>query len=248
VIGMNSAIATNIGQFAGVGFAIPVNMIKTIMPTLIKGGKVTRGMLGVVIQEVNDDLAKQFHLPEARGALVSQVQENSPAAKAGFKVGDVIVGYNGTQVKDTRELRNFVAASKPGTRVNIDIIRDGKQQTLTATIGTLSEKTAEAGGGPAESSKQLADFGLTVQALTPQLARRYGLENEKGVLITGVEDGSIAAMAGLQAGDLIAEVDRRAVSSVQDLQDALAKAKDKDTVLFLVKRKGGSLFVVLQTK
>ena len=248
VIGMNSAIATSVGQFAGVGFAIPVNMIKTIMPTLLKGGKVTRGMLGVVIQEVNDDLAKQFHLPEARGALVSQIQENSPAAKAGLKVGDVIVSYNGTQIKDTRELRNFVAASNPGARVDIGIIRDGKQQTLTATIGTLTEETAEAGAGAVEGSKQLADLGLTVQALTPQLAQRYSLEKEQGVLITGVADGSIAAMGGLQPGDLIAEVDRHAVTSVQDLQDALDKAKNKNTVLFLIKRKGGSLFVVLQTK
>ncbi len=249
VIGMNSAIATSVGQFAGVGFAIPVNMIKTIMPTLIKGGKITRGMLGVVIQDVNEDLAKQFHLPEARGALVSQVQDNSPAAKAGFKVGDVIVAYNGTPVKDTRELRNMVAASKPGSNVNIDIIRDGKQQTLSATIGTLSENMAEAGpAGSAEGSKQLADLGLTVQTLTPQIAQRYGLEKEKGVLITGVANGSIAAMGGLQAGDLIVEVDHHAVTSVQDLQDSLAKAKDQNTVLFLIKRKGGSLFVVLQTK
>jgi serine protease Do len=248
VIGMNSAIATNIGQFAGVGFAIPVNMIKTIMPTLIRGGKITRGMLGVVIQEVNEDLAKQFHLSEARGALVSQVQENSPAAKAGFKVGDVIVGYNGTQLKETRELRNLVAASTPGARVNIDIIRDGKQETLTAVIGTLSEKMAQAGAGSAEGSEQLAALGLRVQGLTPQLARRYGLENEKGVLVTGVEGGSLAATAGLQAGDLIVEVDRQSVTNADELRDVLTKAKNKDTVLLLIKRKGGSLFVVLQTK
>ena len=248
VIGMNSAIATSIGQFAGVGFAIPVNMIKTVMPTLIKGGKITRGMLGVVIQEISEDLAKQFHLSEARGALVSQVQPDSPAAKAGFKVGDVIVGYDGTRVQSTRELRNRVAASTPGTRVNVDIIRDGKPETLTAVIGTLSEKLARAGAGPAGASEKLAALGLRVQTLTPQRARRYGLETEKGVLITGVDGGSRAAMAGLQAGDLIAEADRQPVASVDELQDVLTKAKNKETVLLLIKRKGGSLFVVLQTK
>lgn len=248
VIGMNTAIATSVGQFAGVGFAIPVNMIKTMLPTLIKGGKITRGMLGVVIQDVNEDLAKQFHLSEAKGALVSQVQPNSPAAKAGFKVGDVIVGYNGKTVQDTRQLRNLVAGTKPDTGVNVDIIRDGKQETLAATIGTLTEQTAQAGAGPAEGSDKLAALGLRLQTLTPELARQYGLENEKGVLITGVEGGSLAAMAGLQAGDMIAEADRQPVTNVRELEDVLTKAKNQDTVLLLVKRKGGSLFVVLQTK
>ncbi|MGE5220676.1 MAG: Do family serine endopeptidase [Chloroflexota bacterium] len=248
VVGMNSAIATNIGQFAGVGFAIPVNMIKTMLPTLIKGGKITRGMLGVVIQEINEDLAKQFHLSEAKGALVAQVQQDSPAAKAGFKVGDVIVGYDGKKIDDTRHLRNLVAGTKPGAHVTIDVIRDGKKETLSATIGTLTEKMAQTGAGPAEGSDKLAELGLRLQALTPELARQYGLQNEKGVLITGVQGGSLAAAAGLQAGDLIAEVDRQPVTSIHELEDVLTKAKKKDTVLLLIKRNGGSLFVVLQTK
>jgi serine protease Do len=248
VIGINSAIATSVGQFAGVGFAIPINMVKTMLPTLIKGGKITRGMLGIVIQDVNEDLAKQFHLPEAKGALVSQVRRNSPASEAGIKVGDVVVGYDGKQVEDTRQLRNFVAATKPGSRATIEVIRNGKHETLTATIGTLTEETAEAGEAPSGGGDQLAALGLRVKTLTPQLARQFGLENEKGVLIAGVEGGSIASMAGLQAGDVIAEVDRHRVTDVGELEAALTKAKDKDRVLFLIKRKGGSLFVVLQTK
>lgn len=248
VIGMNSAIATSVGQFAGVGFAIPVNMIKTMLPTLIKGGKISRGMLGIVIQNVNEDLAKQFHLSEAKGALVSQVKRNSPASKAGIKVGDVVVSYDGKQVENTLQLRNFVAATKPGSRATIEVIRNGEHKTLTATIGTLTEETAEAGAAPGGGEDQLAALGLTVKTLTPKLARRFGLENEKGVLIAGVEDGSIASMAGLQEGDVIAEVDRQRVTNVSELEDALSKAKNKDRVLFLIKRKGGSLFVVLQTK
>jgi serine protease Do len=248
VIGMNSAIATSVGQFGGVGFAIPVNMIKTMLPTLIKGGKITRGLLGVVIQEVNADLAKQFHLSGAEGALVSQVKPDSPAAQAGIKVGDVIVAYDGKKVEDTRQLRNWVAATMPGTRVKIDVIRDGKRETLTATVGTLTAETAEAGAAPSGSEEQLAALGLKAKTLTPQLARQYGLENEKGVLITGVEGGSVASMAGLQAGDLIAEADRQPVTNVRELAGVLAKAKNKDRVLFLIKRQGGSLFVVLQTK
>ncbi len=248
VIGMNSAIATNIGQFAGVGFAIPANMIKTMLPTLIKGGKITRGMLGVVIQEVSPDLAKQFHLSEAEGALVSQVRQNSPASAAGIKTGDVIVDYDGKKVTDTRQLRNWVAATVPGSRVRIELVRDGKHETLTATIGTLPAETAEAGAVPGGSEDQLSALGLKARTLTPQLAHQFGLENEKGVVITAVEGGSVASTAGLQPGDLIAEVDRQRVTNISELKDALTKAKDKDRVLFLIKRKGGSLFVVLQTK
>jgi serine protease Do len=248
VIGMNSAIATSVGQFAGVGFAIPINMIKTMLPKLIKGAKITRGMLGVVIQEVNEDLAKQFHLSEPEGALVSQVTRNSPASEAGIKIGDVIVTYDGKKVEDTRQLRNFVAATPPGTRVPIEVIRDGKRETLSATIGTLTAETAEAGAAPSGSEEQLAALGLKAKTLTPQLARQYGLENEKGVLITGVDGGSVASMAGLQAGDVIAEADRQPVTNIRELEAVLAKAKNKDRVLLLIKRQGGSLFVVLQTK
>jgi serine protease Do len=248
VIGMNSAIATNIGQFAGVGFAIPVNMIKTMLPTLIKGGKITRGMLGVVIQDVNEDLAKQFHLSEAKGALVSQVNKNSPAAEAGIKVGDVIVRYNRKEVEDTRQLRNLVAGTAPGSSVSIEVIRNGKHESLTATIGKLSAETPAAGAAPSGGGDQLASLGLRVQTLTRQLAQQYGLENEKGVVITAVQDGSVASMAGLQAGDLIVEADRQTVTNVTELESVLAKSKNKDRVLLLVKRKGGSLFVVLQMK
>lgn len=248
VIGMNSAIATNIGQFAGVGFAIPVNMIKTMLPTLIKGGKITRGMLGVAIQDLNEDLAKQFHLSDVKGALVSQVKQNSPASKAGIKVGDVIVGYDGKKVEDTRQLRNWVAGTAPGTRANIEVLREGKQETLTATIGTLTAETAEAGAASNGGGDQLAALGLGIKTLTPQLARQLGLGDETGVLITGVQGGGLASAAGLQAGDVIAEADRQPVTNVRELEGVLSKAKNKDRVLFLIKRKGGSLFVVLQLK
>lgn len=246
VIGMNSAIATNIGQSAGVGFAIPVSMIKTMLPTLIKGGKITRGMLGVVIQDINEDLAKQFHLSETKGALVSQVNKNTPAAEAGIKVGDVIVRYNRKEVEDTRQLRNLVAGTAPGSSATIEVIRNGKHETFTATIGKLPAEAAEAGPPSTEGGDQATALGLSVQTLTRQLAQQYGLENEEGVIITGVQGGSIASMAGLQAGDLIVEADRQPVKNVAELNNALAKAKSNGRVLLLVKRKGGSIFVVLQ--
>jgi len=252
VIGMNSAIATGggplggEGQSAGVGFAIPSNMIKTMLPALVKGGQITRGMLGVVIQDLTAELAAQFHLPEAKGALVSQVNKNSPAEKAGLKSGDVIVRFDGKEVRDTRQLRNLVAAAAPGASVKIDAIRNGKERAFTATIGRMPAEAGATAKPQAEAGDQVADLGLSLQALTPDLAKRLNLQGEKGVLISGVEQGSPASAADLQAGDLILEVDRTPVASIGEFRKALGRAKDR--VLLLVKRQGASLFVVLRLK
>ncbi len=245
VIGMNSAIATSVGQFAGVGFAIPSNLIKTLLPRLIKGETITRGQLGVVIQEVTPELAKQFGLSEPKGALVAQVNKGSPADKAGIKIGDVIVHYDGREVPDTRSLRNAVAATVPGTKVQIELLRHGKPETVTATIGKLEETTTAAAPSK-EGQSQLARLGLSVQTLTPDLAKQFNIEADKGVVITGVEAGSVASLANLQPGDVILEADRQPVASVADLEQILAKAKDKDNILLLVNHQGTTLFVVLQ--
>jgi serine protease Do len=244
VIGINTAIATPNGQFAGVGFAIPVNMAKTMMPTLMKGESVTRGFLGVIIQDISDELADQFKLADAKGVLVAQVNKDSPAEKAGLKTGDVIIKYRGKSVADTRELRNAVAATAPGTKADLVVLRDGKEKTFTVTIGKLTPETmatAESGTGSV-----LEKFGLTVQPLTSELADEFGYKNEKGVLITDVDPDSPAGTANLQRGDLILEANRQSVTTVNDLRDALAKSGD--TALLLVKRKDASLFVVLRIK
>jgi len=248
VVGMNSAIATSVGQFAGVGFSIPSNLIKTLLPRLIKGEKITRGQLGVVIQEITKDLAKQFGLSETKGVLVSQVNKDSPAEKAGIKVGDVIVRYDGKDAEDVRHLRNLVAATAPGTKVKIGIIRNGKEETLTATIGQQEAETTTAAGPSPEGADVLTKLGLSVQTLTPDLAKQLGVEAEKGVVITDVSEGSLASLAGLQKGDVIVEADRQPVSSADELEQVLVKDKDKDNVLLLVKRQGASVFVVLQMK
>ena len=244
VIGINTAIATPIGQFAGVGFAIPINMAKNMMPTLMKGESVTRGYLGVIIQDISDELADQFKLADAKGALVAQVNKDSPADKAGLKTGDVIIKYRGKAVADTRELRNAVAATAPGTKADLVVVRDGKEKTFTVTVGKLTPETMAA----AESGKAstLEKFGLTVQPLTSELADEFGYKDEKGVLITDVDPDSPAGAANLQRGDLIVEANRQAVTTVSDLRDALAKSKD--SALLLVKRKDASLFVVLRIK
>jgi len=243
VVGMNSAIASSIGQFAGVGFAIPSTLIKTLLPRLIKGEKITRGQLGVMIQPVTKELAQQFGLTEATGALVANVTKDSPADKAGIKVGDVILRYDGHAVTDSRELRNAVAATAPGTKVPIELQRSGSTKTVTATIGKLEGETAEATESAADGS-QLAKLGLTVQTLTPELAKQFNAETQKGVVITEVEEGSLAALANLQRGDVIEEADHHPVATVAELEQTLAKTKGN--VLLLVNHQGSTMFVVLQ--
>jgi serine protease Do len=243
VVGMNSAIATSIGQFAGVGFAIPSDMIKTLLPRLIKGEKITRGQLGVVIQEVTKNLAKQFGLPEPKGALVAQVNKDSAADKAGIKVGDVILRYDGVEVTDTRSLRNAVAATAPGTKVKIELSRSSKAETVTATIGKLEGETAAADTSSKVDDNQLTKLGLSVQTLTPDLAKQFNIENQHGVVITDVEGGSAASLANLQPGDVILEANRQKITNVADLEHTLGKAKEN--VLLLVNHQGTTLFVVL---
>ena len=248
VIGMNSAIETGgVGQSAGVGFAIPINMIKSVLPTLLKGEKVTRGMLGVEIQEVTPELAKQLGLSEAKGALVAQATEDSPAAKAGVKAGDVIVQYDGKEVQKTTHLRNMVAASAPGTEVKLGILRNGKKETLTVRVGKLTGLMTAA-ATPSEEGGILSKLGMSVQTLTPDLAKQFGLQGAEGAVITDVQEAGPASLAGLQPGDVIVQADRQKVASADDLEQVLSKAKDKDSVLLLVKRKGSNLFVVVKMK
>ncbi len=246
VIGMNSAIETNVGQFSGVGFAIPVNMIKNMLPTLIKGGQITRGMIGVSIQNVTRELAEQFHLPDNRGAIITQVNKGSPAEKAGLKAGDVIVRINGRGVSDTGQLRNLVAAATPGSDARIVVIRNGKEETYTVAIGKMTGETVASARPAQRGENQLDKLGLSVQTLTADLAEQFGLKEDKGVIITDVEDGSLAAASDLQAGDLIVEADRKPVANVAELQAVLNK--DKDQILLLIKRKSGSIFVVIRLK
>lgn len=249
VIGINSAIATRIGQFAGVGFAIPSNMAKGIWPTLAKGGKVTRGQLGVIIQDINPDLKEQFKLSTTKGALVSQVNKDFPADKAGVKVGDVIVRYSGKDVEDVRALRNVVAGTAPGTKVDIVVLRDGKEKTLTAKLGELKAEEGEEEAKPAEGESSGAELGLTVETPTADSAKQFGFDkNDQGVVVREIEDSSPAAASGLRVGDLITEVNREKVTSLKEFRAALKKAKGKESILMLVKSQGASRFVIIKTK
>ena len=248
VIGMNTAIASSVGQYAGIGFAIPSNMIKALVGKLTHGEKIVRGQLGIGIQDMTRELADQFGMAEPTGVLIAQVTSGSSAARAGIRPGDVIVRFAGQEVHDGRHLRNLVAATAPGTDVKIDLLRNGKPITVTATV---DKQTAEPGTTPAapETSppgNRLEGLGLTVQPLTPALARQLRVDVTKGVVITAVTEDSLAATAGLQEGDVIVEVNRTPVASPDELVQVLAKAKDPHSTLFLIKRQGASLFVVVQ--
>jgi serine protease Do len=248
VIGINTAIATPIGQSAGVGFAIPINMAKGIMADLLRDGKVTRGFLGIVIQDLDDELAKQFQLSHQRGALVAQVNDGSPADKAGIRVGDVILKFNGKTVEDTQNLRNMAAGTVPGTKVDVVLQRDGKERTVKVEVGAMpGSETASRGRDDGPSAKD-TDLGITVETLSTANAKELGYEGEKGVVVTSVDESGPAAGSGLQAGDLIVEVNRQKVDDVKSYREAVAKSGEKGAVLMLVKRQGASRFVIVRTK
>jgi serine protease Do len=240
VVGINTAILPN-GQ--GIGFAIPINTAKPLIPQLVSKGGVTRGYLGVSIQSVSSDLAAALKLESGKGALVADVVSGGPADRAGIKRGDVIVSFDGKTVEDSHELPAMVAATPVGNEVSVVVMRDGKERQLSAKVARLeSEETAS------EETRQPAQgkWGLQLHDLTPQIARQLGLKAEKGVVIVGVQPGSPAERAAIQQGDIILEVNRKAVESAKEVKEEVAKAGDADSLVLLVKGEQGSRYVVLK--
>jgi serine protease Do len=240
VVGINTAILPH-GH--GIGFAIPVNTAKPLIPQLIAKGSVTRGFLGVQIQTVSDELAKAMDLSEKQGALVTDVVADGPAAKAGIERGDVIVAFDGQKVKTMHELPGLVAGTPVGEQATVTVLRDGKQRQFHVTIAKLPADETAAADAPERPTE--STWGLELQDVTPQVAGQFGLRPDQGVLVVGVEPDSPAAEAGLQQGDVVLEVNRRQVASVKEVADVLASTDRKDTVLLLVKRNQGNLYVAL---
>jgi serine protease Do len=239
MVGINTAIVAS-GQ--GIGFAIPVDLAKPLIPQLVSTGEVTRGYLGVSIQSVTPELAKAMKLEEHQGALVAEVTPGSPAAKAGIHQGDIIVGFNGETVKDSRDLPAVVAKTPVGEKATLTLRRDGNTQKVPVMVGRLP---SEKGAREESSHAGQTQWGLQLQDVTPQMARQRGLTEESGVMVVGVQPGSPAERAGVQRGDLIREVNRQPVQSMQDARDAIAKAETQDSLVLLVKRGQGSLFVAM---
>jgi len=244
VVGINSAIFSQSGGNIGIGFAIPIDLAKSIVPQLREKGKVTRGWLGVSIQSVTPELAKSFGLKEPSGALVAEVTKDSPAEKAGFERGDIITAFNSAPIKDSHELPALVARTPVGEKAQVTILRGGKEKTLSVKLGELSEQQAKAEGGGEESGES---WGMTVAGLSSEAARRFQLDrNKKGVVVTEVEPGSAAESAGIQPGDVIEEVNRQPVESVEDFNKAMGDAKDKETLLLLARRGNFTSFFALR--
>ncbi len=239
VIGINTAI---IAQGQGIGFAIPINMAKELLPQL-KSGTIVRGWLGVMIQDITPQLAKSFNLKTHKGALIGDVMKDGPAYKAGLKRGDVIVAFAGKPVPNAHELSRLVASRRPKSRVTVTVIRNGRKKDIEVILGTMPQQEA------VQPQGQAGNWGLSVQTLTADIATRLGLDTSvKGVVITNVIPGSPAAMAGLHSGDVILEVNRHRVNNLHDYQKAIRGSAKEGSVLFLVQRRGRTFYVVLEVK
>ena len=240
VVGINTAIVAS-GQ--GIGFAIPVNMAKDLLPQL-KTGKVSRGWLGVQIQQVTPELAESFDLESEKGALVADVVEDSPADRAGLKTGDIILSFNGQEVDGMRKLPRLVAAVPPGTKVRMKVLRRGKVKKLKVVIAELKDEEM-ANGSPAEKG-ELDSLGMAVRQITPEFAGQHRLSRDSGVVISRIDPDGLAAEGGLHAGDIILQVNNSDIETVKDFRRAIKKAKKNKLVRFLVQRRNSRIFVVMR--
>lgn len=242
VIGINTAI---VPQGQGIGFAIPSNMALNILGQLSGEGKVTRGWLGVAIQQLSPELMQAFKLKDSNGALIADVVPDSPAQKVGLKRGDIIVGFNGNPVHESSELPRLVATMAPGTKATVDIIRDGKTLSVPVVLGTLEENEEQA-IAKSEPSEVEVSLGLRVEPITPDIATSLKLENTDGVVVSGVDANGPAGEAGLRRGDVVREINRLPVATIDDYEAIVANLKTHATVLMLVERRGNNLYVALK--
>ena len=241
-VGINAAIFSQSGGSVGIGFAIPVNQAKSVVTQLVASGKVTRGWLGVTIQPLTAELAKGFNVTEGTGALVAGVQDGSPASRAGVKAGDIITHYDGQKVATSADLPKLVAATAVGRQVPVTVVREGKKVALNVTVAQMDEP-----GQPvvAQAEEAKGPLGLTVETVTPSIAKELKLSEPRGVIVRGVRSGSPAENAGIRAGDVITEVDRQAVADAAQMKRALEKHPKGAPVVVMVRRDGTSLYVAL---
>ncbi|MHB9096305.1 MAG: DegQ family serine endoprotease [Syntrophales bacterium] len=239
VIGINTAI---VAQGQGIGFAIPISMAKTILPDLKAKGKVTRGWLGISVQDISEDIAKNMKLKDRSGALIADVFKGDPADKAGLKSGDVITEINGKKIKDTHELLMIIAGFRVGETVKIKILRDGQEKDVSIAVAERKEQAEMAAAG--ESGQA---FGMIVQEITPEIAKHLGLSTKKGVIVVEVQEGSTADEVGIQPQDIILQVNKMKITSMKEYLREIGKAGEKGGILLLIKR-GKSTFFVPLTK
>jgi serine protease Do len=247
VVGINTAIFSQSGGSVGIGFALPINQAKQLLPQLETTGHVTRAWLGVAIQGITPDLAQSLGLKDPRGALVADVTADGPAAKAGVERGDVIVGYDGTPIADANTLPMAVASTKIGRTVPLDVVRNGERKTLEVTVHQLADDEVALDHSAGAADK--AHWGLALRDLSPEERTRLDLAKDEGVLVAGVRPESPADDAGVQSGDVVLEVDRTAVGSVAELKKAVERAGETEPLLLLLHRADGhNQFLALAAK
>lgn len=239
VVGINTAIVAG-GQ--GIGFAIPVDMAKQIIPQLRDEGHVTRGWLGVTVQALNEELAKSFGLDDARGALINSVVEDSPADKAGLQRGDIVTEYDGKPVDELNDLPRLVASTPVDETVKVTIFRDGKTRTVKVKIGKLEDGE---GTVIAADKEKGGAIGITAANVTPELANRYSLEGDEGILVIKINPDGPAADANLRVGDLIVEADGKAINSVKDFEEIVGKMPSGKVLRLLIQRKATLLYTTV---
>ncbi|OGP67958.1 MAG: peptidase [Deltaproteobacteria bacterium RBG_16_44_11] len=240
VIGINTAI---VAQGQGIGFAIPINMAKGILGDLKTKGKVTRGWLGISVQDITEDIAKNLNYKDKKGALVSDVFKGDPADKAGIKVGDIVIEINHKPIKDTHELLLTIATMQVGERVSIKAIRDGKEIAFQVVVAERKDKV-----DMVSTKGSTGHFGIAAQDITPEMAKQLGIPREGGVIVTEVLNGSPADDVGIQPQDIIVQVNRVKINSMKDYTREISKAIEKKSVTLLIKRGNSSFFVALQTE
>lgn len=254
LIGINSQILSPSGGNIGIGFSIPSNMAKSVMDQLIEHGKVRRGQLGVNIQNITEDTAKALDLKETKGVLVSNVKTGSAADKAGVKRGDIIIAINGEKIDDGNTLRNKVAGTLPGNSIKLTVVRNGEQQELTATLDEFQLDTEKASNNGSETNrgdgtenKPTGKLGLSLQPVTPQIAKQLNLDGAEGLVVVEVEQSGAAAEEGIIRGDVILEINKKTVTSLEDVEKALEQADGKP-ILLLVNRKNQITYVTVTPK
>lgn len=250
LIGINSQILSTSGGNIGIGFSIPSNMAKSVMEQLINNGKVKRGMLGINIQDLTEDVAKSLELGDVRGVLVNNVRPGSAAEKAGLKRGDVITAINGEKVDSGNVLRNKIAASQPGSEISLTVFREGKEFEAKATLDEfdLARNDSENDAPTGEGAPPVGKLGLSLKPLTPELARQVGApKNTQGLLVVDVDSSGAAAESGILHGDIVIEINRKPVPTLEAAESAI-QASDSKPVLMLILRKGRTMYLTVQPR